>query len=254
MAKSPFEAFPPGFRPLLDKLPEPDGDGLISLEGHWWRQDRDKIAEAVAVLGWKLKFAKRGIDLAREAGDLAAVRGGIVKSLVKIQEALMPIVGIDQVWVVGQAIDALETAGQGKRHVLSALRGDPLHTRRDAPYRMMIQSLAAAILDFFDGRIEGSTQADLGAKVAKALAAGGFRVSSRGSLSNPSVRSLQHWRSQCLPGSRVKPPHAKMREMFGFFTAQLQAKQNGLTPDEFLKVKLSELESHARDGQTVFET
>ncbi len=250
MAKSPFDMFPVDFRPLLDKLPTPDKHGELSLEGHWWRKDRDQIAEAIAVLGLRLKNTKLGIDRARKAGDLAAVRAGAVASLVLVQEALMPIVGVDQTWSICQAIDVLETAGHGKLHQLTALRMDDLHTRQDAPDRLILQSLAAAFLDFFNDRIDGLTQAELGKKIVCAMAAGGFRVGSPQTPRPPAVRTLQHWRNQCLPGSRSNPPDVRMRGMFASFRCQIEGNQNGRPLNEYLNLGLSELEVHARDRQT----
>ena len=79
MAKLPFEAYSPDFRPLLDKLPAPDERGEFSLEGHWLRTECDKIAEAIAaaskpILGDGPRLCMSNIFKARSSPVLSALR------------------------------------------------------------------------------------------------------------------------------------------------------------------------------------
>lgn len=246
MAKDVFERFPPATACMVDKLPAPDEHGRVWLEGHWWRKERDQVALTVAALGAKLHRVQAGLDRARDANDVDAIRGGCALALVNIEEALLPIIGADRLWPLKQAIHMLEHAGRGKRHWLTALRTDVLHTRRDAPERVIMQSLAAATLDYFAEQLD-EPQESIAQRIASALATGGFYVRSGGRKGPPSARTVQQWRIQCLPGSKSKPAHPKMREMFTDFRSQLGRQQLGRTPTGHFDAMLSDLAIHSRD-------
>lgn len=247
MSESPFDRFPATFQSMLDKLPSPNDQGHIWLEGYWWRQDRDAIAVAIATLGRDLQRVQRELDRAREANDLDAIRTSCAVALVKVQEALLPILGADPLWPVGKAISALEYAVCKKRHWLTSLPKDELHARRDAPGRATVICLAAAVLDYFSRRLDSEPKEKVAEQIAEALNAGGFHVRSNGAMRKPSPRTVQQWHSQCLPGSKARPPLPQMRKMFLDFLKQIESQQSGRATSDYYKTMLNEITIHSRD-------
>lgn len=235
MKDDPFDKYPPGFRPLLDKLPEPDENGNTALAGHWWHKDRDSIALAIAKLGREMQHIQTNLNKARAADDLDAVRKGIGTTLIKIQDALMPIYGADLIWPINMAIETLECAARGKRHSLTALRHEEVHILRDMPKRLVRQAFAAAALDFFFEELANPNQGQLAESIAEAMGKGGFRVRSDGVRKPPSGRTVHDWRTAYLPGKRhgrrSVSPEAK--EAFEELRQQLAAGQGSIPLEEY---------------------
>lgn len=236
------------FQCLFDKMPPLKSDAPKYLEGNWWRRDRDEVTKAVCNLGYRLELIQGGIELARTAGDLGAVRGGTVKALMEIQEHLLPILGADRLWSIGEAMDALEHAAVGKRHWLTRLDSDEVHIRRDAPNRVICQTLVAAALDFFDGKLNPRTQGEIATELAEAMGRGGFYVAQDKRRVPPSGRTVQDWRAKFMPGTRLnrQPPPQKLREMFGDLQTIFQQNQ-GDDLTVFFKKVLVDVEVHCRD-------
>lgn len=244
---NPFDKFQAPYRCMLDKLPPPDEDGCIWFEGHWWRNDRDEIAKTIASLGFNLKAINSGLQAARTADDQEAVRELCVRALCNIVEALLPIVGSDALLPVAHARDAIEYAAQGKRHPLTSLPGDELHTRRDAPNRIMLQTLAAAALHYFSQHLKGATQQMVATKIAQALGKGGFYVGAPGSKRQPGARTVQEWRNQCLRASKTKPADPRMREVFDSLVAEFERSRRGRDAEEYFAASLNDIVAHSRD-------
>lgn len=244
MAESAFEKFPAGFRPLIEKLPPPDEHGITVLEGSWWRRERDDIAVLIAKLGRRLQSTERGLKNCREAH---ATRGGVVRALLEMQEALLEIYGADALWPLTVAIEVFEHAGANKRHWLTALRGDVLHVRQEAPGRVARQACAAATLEYFSGRL-GQPQKAVAARIAKAMGAGGFRVSRNEQLAPPAPRTIQDWRNKYQPGKRKgrKAVNPKARGIYVDVLEQLKRAGESRDPAGYFEDWLSDFTDYCR--------
>ena len=251
MSEDATERFPPSFKPLLDALPPSEANCCIWLEDHWSSSDLDSIAVAIAKLGRDLQLSKQGLDKARQAQDLDAVRGGTARALLQILEALLPICGAGPLWPLSEAIDVFETAGRKKRHYLTALPNDEMHVRRDAPKRMIIRAWAAAMLQFFSNKLSPLPQEKIAEKIATAMGMGKFHVRSNRALRVPSASTVQQWRKQCLAAPRPGTSDAKEREMFNIFLQKIADDPHQLGMTELFDACLSDLTEHCKDQMEI---
>lgn len=228
---------------LLDKLPSPDRPGKFDFQGHWWRNDRDDVAQAIAKLGFALREISQRIENARRANNLDDTRGGIIQALITIEEALTPIFGIESLWPVSEAVDTMEYAANGKRHWLTALASDDVPIRQQAPKRVLLQALAAATLAYFDGLLPGKTQEQIALDISKAMAEGGFHVRRDRQLDPPSARTIQDWRARHSPGKRAnrRALDPKLRRAFDDFTNNLNIAGSLEPAEKFYQRALLEL-------------
>jgi hypothetical protein len=250
MKDSPFAKYPAGFRPLFDRLPDPDDGGNIALEGHWWRKDRDSIALAIGKLGRELLHVQRDLDKAREADDIDAVRKAIGDALIEIQEALMPIYGADLMWPISQAIHVFDCAYAHKRHPLTALKEDKRSIRQDDPKRATRRAYGAAALDFFDGRLPKPNKGQIAVSIGEAMGKGGFHVKQQGMMKPPRGRTVQEWLNLHLPGNRKsrRPTSPAAKEVFEKFRKHLEAQQESIPIEEYFDQVLADITRKCRDA------
>lgn len=236
----PFDKYPAGFKPLLDKLPEPDEQGIVTLQ----ERDLDAIVIANLKLGRELQQIQTALDNARAADDIDAVRKCIGAALIEIEETLLPIFGADIIWPISQANKVFEYACARKRHRLTALPTDELNTRRDDPVRHVRQALAAAALDFFAGKLPNRTQGQIAEEIAAAMGKGGFL--GPGERGPPSARTVQHWRTEKLREGDATRPEEKY--IVDSLFEQLEANQGSIPIDDYFDRVLADITKHCRDA------
>ena len=245
MAKTPFEKFPPSFKPLIERLPPPDENGVITPQWQW----HEELADLMVELDRRLRRIERDVKNARSAGDIDAVRSLVAVAVIQIQEHLLPIFGADGLWPLTKGVEALEHAARQKRYWLTALPGDELHTRRDAPSRLKLQAMAAATLEYFEPRIDGS-QEEIAARIAKAMAVGGFRTERH---QPPNKRTVQDWRNHYLLGKRRgrRPTNPDEKGVYEAILRELKRAGQGRAPTAMFDDWILEFSDHCRDAKEI---
>jgi hypothetical protein len=247
MNDSPFDKYPPGFRPLLDRLSPPDEQGIVTLQ----EPDRDTIVLAVLKLGEKLRHIQHFVDKARKAeirkpADLDPVRNGVGSALIEIREALLPIYGADLTWPLTMTIEILDCAVQGKRHPLTTLPGEDLHTLTNARTRLVLQAFASAALDFFYERLPNPSQDQIGKQIAEAMGKGGFHVK-RYRIKKPvSGRTVQDWRNLHLPGQRNRTASSEAKAAFTKLRKNMEVQQGSTPIVQYFDRVLSDITASSR--------
>lgn len=239
---------------LLDRLPTLGGQ-QVYLEEHWTRDDRDGILLTIAKLGASLRIVSQNARSAHEAGKLGTVQNEIALALLMIEDALLPVFGADPLWPLHQATEVLNLAHKGKRHWLVTLRMDEPRLPQRAPYRVIMQTVAAAALDYFDSlqaELKMSQEAIAGA-IAGAMEAGGFMVRLKNGMP-PASRTVQDWRNQFAPArrpGRVKPNRFTV-DTFHSLRKLLEDGRDSKPAHKYFAEALTDITIHCRYRSEVF--
>jgi hypothetical protein len=237
---------------LLDRLPLPNTDGT-QWRTYWSEEDRDGIVVAIAEMGLQLRAIGAAIENDRRADDPSPVREGVINALRVIQEKLMPILGPDALWPLSEAKSVFQVAKTGGRHPLIRLKQDPHRILLKDPRHIGRQTMAAATLDYFHGKLSDQTKKELAEKIAKAMGEGGFRVQYDNQRGPPSARTVQDWCNRYSPKTRqgLNPPEQETREFFKSFQAEIEVLRAEMSLEECFECVLANLTQHCRDAAEI---